>query len=401
MRPFSCILVFILSASLSAADALAVRPTKVVSAYPAISRLEARIVAPTHLRLSARIPGHLVSLGQTEDGQILRVGAVVASGAVLFQQDTSTQERALVTAKAGVALAQASLKELDAGTRQEVKDQIAAEIAVLDAELVIAKRDQERFERLVEKEGTEPAKRLEEASLHVAVLEARRLGLIARQTEATKGATPETRAVLERRIEHAQAMQHEIVDSIARATVTCPTRALVLGRLEDLGAQLNPGQPVVELLGLDDWECEIRVPERLLPLVSIGATLALIHAVLPEPIIVSVVRLGAQVQAGTLAVYASLPKNLPAALRPGASCEVLLPISGEGATVVDRSALTKRKDQHIIFVEDQGLWKERLVVPGDELSEGRIIRQGLKVGETVATGHVEGITDGDAVKRIR
>jgi HlyD family secretion protein len=264
-----------------------------------------------------------------------------------------------------------------------------AAVDELDARIKQQKVDVDRYKRLVEIK-TQPLKRIEEVQLALNVLESQRTSAKARLDEATNGPTKTERALAEARVREAEkalaVAQLDRKDSAVKA----PFDGVITGRFRSVGDYANSG-PMTEVMELTDatrLEADLRLPESCLGRVKPGKTEVIIRgALVKEDLRLPVTRVVPSVDQGMFAVRVAVPPERRGALAPGAfiTGTVKMEGGGEGA-IVPQGAVRIDGEGPFVFVAADGKMERRAVTTGDRLSEGVIIRSGLKAGEKVLVG---------------
>jgi HlyD family secretion protein len=359
-----------------------------------------RVVALRAARISARLSGHVAAWGQNADGRPLDVGDFVKAGQELFRLDTSTFEDRRRVAEAALKLAQALLADLRAGEREERREALRATVAELDARMAENKRDEERFTRLVKEDKTMPVKRLEEIQTQRQVLEAQRRGALARLRESEAGPTATQVAAALAQVAQAQAQLDSVLLDLKDTVCRAPYDGVIFRRFKTLGDYLAtpPVTEVLELVSAHDLEAELHLPERYYAQVAPGQTQVVLRSVLlPAPLRLPVARVipGIDPVQGTFACRVAIPAGQLGGLVPGLFLQADLALDGTAeGVVVPLRALVTRDGKPFVFVAEAGRMKAREVELGDRLTEGVIVRRGLKAGEKVVVGSDEDLKDG-------
>jgi len=321
-----------------------------------------RVVPLFSARIGCRVSGHITEWGRDEAGQPLDVGMSVTAGQTLFVVNPSTFKTHTAAAEAALAYAQATAAEFEARLQDRVKDQ-------------------ERFERLVNVDQTVALKRLEEVQLAVASLK--------QQWAAGQARVKEARAALD-------AAQLDLHDSVVQA----PFDGVITQRLKGLGDYVS-GAPLVEVLELttvDRLEAELRLPEAYLPLVVPGKTRVMLGSpILKNELDLPVTRVVPVVESthGTFVFRVAIPPEQRNGLVPGLFLTGRLLLAGATEEVlVPLRALLSAGDQPAVMVAVEGKMVRRAVTLGSRLTEGVVIRSGLRAGEKVVIGPAEMLKDG-------
>jgi len=350
-------------------------------------------------RVGSRLSARIAEWGKAEDGQFLDAGSPVKAGQELFRlEETTFKDRARV-AEAALKLAQAQLADLKAWERPERREALRATLAELDARIADSKRDEDRFKRLVEVDKTMPVKRLEEIQVQRQVLEAQRRAAQARLDEAEKGPTPTQLAVAEAQINQAQVHLESALLDLKDTVVRAPYDGVITRRFKSPGdyAANAPFIEILELISADLLEAELRLPEKFYPRVAPGTPVLLRSHLLGADLTLPVARLIPEVDPlqGTFAFRVRIPPEQRGKLTPGSFLQGALELGDddEGAVLPQRAVLVQ-EGQAVVFVVERNRMKRRAVELGDRLTEGVIVRRGLKPGERVVLGPADALKDG-------
>lgn len=376
-------------------------PVKVMD--PPRVRVTGRVVAMSSARIGARVGGRIAAWGRADDGGPLDAGSRVKAGATLFSLDRAPFEARLATQKAGLALAEAQLADLLAGTRPERIAALEASVTEIDSRLADFKRQEERYRRLVEQDKTVPARRLEEVQEQIATTEAGRRAAAARLAEAKAGATATEIATARARV--AEATRHVAVLELdlSDTTVVAPFDGIVTHKYRGLGDYVNvtPFVEVLELLNDRDLEAEVRLPEARFADVRAGvSTITLESALLDAPTSLVISRIVASIDPaeGVFVARAPIPPAKQGRLVAGAFVEGFLPRpDAKPRVLVPRGALVSDADGTFAFVAKDGKMQRVQVAPGERLSDGVIVNSGLGADAVVLVGPRHLLVDGAAV----
>lgn len=191
-----------------------------------------------------------------------------------------------------------------------------------------------------------------------------------------------------------------VQDNIERAVVTAPFDGVVLEERSQVGEWIGQGDPVVELLSLEQLEVNVDVPERYLNRFSVGARVPLsfealdgrramgtVSAIIPQ----------ADPQARAFPVKLGF-KN-PGGALPGMLAEAVFPDGGlRTATVVPKDAVVLQGSQQNIFViTDESTVRPAPVRTGEAVGEWIAVEGPVKPGDKVVTRGNERLRPNQAV----
>jgi HlyD family secretion protein len=219
-------------------------------------------VDATRLDIAARVDGRVKEI-PVERGQN------VAAGAVLVQIDNPETLAKHAQMRAALAVAEAQLANVLAGTRAEAIAARKAEMERAQAALVLAQKTFDRTHKLTE-QGNAPQARLDQMtdSLH----ESERAVDQARSAydQAVNGYTKEERAIARASVEKANADIQSVQSIIDQLQVYAPVGSQVYQRNVEPGEYVSPGVPLVTLIDLADVWIHFDLREDLVKDLKVG-----------------------------------------------------------------------------------------------------------------------------------
>ena len=363
-----------------------------------------RVIAVSAARVSPRVSGILAEFGKDDAGKPLDAGMRVKKGQTLFRLDETTMKNALAGAEASLSLAKASLANLKAAPREERVAQLKAAVAELDTRLIDKERELERYKRLVEVEKTLPLRRLEEAQTGTSATRWLRDAAAARLREANNGPTPTEIAMAEAQVAQAQAMMNAAQDDLRDATVKAPFNGIITARAKGVGDYINGsmGNSVIDLVGDDEIEIELRLPEAYMPAIDPGETPAVVRSpLLKTELKLPIARVVTSIEttSGLFMIRVPVPQESKGQLVPGAfvTASVLLGGDRRGVLVPER-AVARDGDKRYVLVADSGKLRRQEVLIGDRLTENVVVNHGLSAGQKVFFGPSDTVKEGTSVK---
>jgi multidrug efflux pump subunit AcrA (membrane-fusion protein) len=324
----------------------------------------------------------------------------VKKGQVLFSIDQSTFKARVEAAQAALTSAKAALDNLVAPTRKERLDALQAAVAELDARVKDREREEARYHQLVQVDRVQPAQRLEEVQLELEQARNQLKAAQARLDEALAGPTRTEIAIADARVKEAQAMLESAQLDLRDTVVVAPFDGVITRRMKGLGDYVAgaPFIEVLELTTLEHLEADLRLPEAYLPQVVGGKTRLTLHSPLMkanQELVVTRVIPDIDPERGTFAVRVAIPAEQRSGLVPGAFVTATLSLDGrDAAVVVPQRAVISNSGKNYVMVADGGTMHLRAVEVGDRLTEGIILKSGLRPGEQVIVGPPEQLKDG-------
>jgi HlyD family secretion protein len=269
------------------------RPTPVAALLMAAAALAlpgCREKAPAdHIRVSGYVEATEVRVAPEVGGRLLELkvaeGDRVNPGDVVARLDTADVALALRRAAADRLAADAQLRLLVAGAREEDIRQAEAQRAAAEADLAASKqelasadRDLQRFEALLasnsgaEKPRDDAATRRDVARDRVKAGEQRVRAAAEAVARLKAGARREEIDAARARLAGADAQIATLEKAQRDATVVSPASGLVTQKLVDEGELLAPRTPIVVVANLDEVWANVYVDEPFVPRVTLGQT---------------------------------------------------------------------------------------------------------------------------------
>jgi HlyD family secretion protein len=216
----------------------------------------------TRFDIAARVDGRVKEI-PVERGQN------VAAGAVLVRIDNPETVAKLDQMKAAMAVAEAQLANVLAGTRAETIAARNAELERAQAGLVLAQKTFDRTRTLTE-QGNAPQARLDQMTdtLHEserAVDQAK-----SAHDQAVNGYTKEERAIAKASVEKANADIQSVQSIVDQLVVYAPVASQVYQRNVEPGEYVSPGVPLVTLIDLADVWVHFDLREDLVKNLKVG-----------------------------------------------------------------------------------------------------------------------------------
>jgi HlyD family secretion protein len=233
-------------------------------------------VEATEIQIAAEVGGRILDLRVAE-------GDRVATGDLVARLDTRDSELQIQRLRAERAGADAQLRLLRAGSREQDIRQAdaqlaaaAADVTTIEAEVRAAQLDLDRFEALLQANAGSRKQR-DDAKARVDVAAERQRAAQERVRAAREtlsrlraGARPEEVDAARARVAAVDAQIASLEKAVADATVTSPATGIVTQKLVDAGELIARGTPVVVVTDLDNAWANLFVPEPMIPRITVG-----------------------------------------------------------------------------------------------------------------------------------
>lgn len=342
-------------------------------------RVLGQLVARQRGEVSTRVAGLVAEAA-------VAVGDRVAKGDVLVRID----DRRL---RLDRDLAVAALAEAEAAVADAVAEESVARAAIgtAKARRETARIELDRIEKLRNSAAFSQA-RFDDLTQEVAVAES----LIA-EAEARRGGA---QASIEREraaVERARAAVAITDQFIADAVVRAPYGGVVVRRVAEIGAYVDSGDAIVEMMNDESLEITADVPAGLVGALDVGMTVA---AELDDTVHAAKVR---AVVADENPMTRTRPVRFvlvdaPAGLAAGQSAILDLPIGRPRlAMTVSKDAIVREASGPVVFVVIDGHAERRPVELGDAIGVRFEVLSGLADGERVVVRGNERLAEGQEV----
>lgn len=255
-------------------------PTKVV-----ISRVVQDNVHSGQTFVGTVMPVRRSVVGSAVEGRVLEFpveeGQFVRAQEPLAQLRTRTFELEIAAARAELRLRQEELRELEAGSRPEEIEEARARHAAAQVASEYARRRQQRVLQIAE------SRSISEDEVDKAVTEASRTAQQLLEAKAhldlvLKGPREEQILQAAARVEVAQEQLNRLEDILEKHTVRAPFDGYVVSEHTQIGHWIKQGDPVVEMVQLDQVDVQALVPEQHLQHLRLGDPARIDFAGIPQ-----------------------------------------------------------------------------------------------------------------------
>ncbi len=219
-------------------------------------------VEVTEVDTGFKISGRVVDL-LTDEGKLVQKGDKIAVLESAELESLVAQSRALLSE------ALAKLEELRTGSRPQEIAQAAASMKAAEAELVKAKKDYERAERLYKSEAIAASQLDAARSAHDSRVEQVK-GAAEQLSMLKEGPRKEVIKAAEDRVQSARAALRVTEERLGDTTLSSSVSGVVLKKNVELGEVVQPGTPVFTIGEIDDPWIKVYIKEDKLALVKLG-----------------------------------------------------------------------------------------------------------------------------------
>ncbi|MDQ3332740.1 MAG: efflux RND transporter periplasmic adaptor subunit, partial [Planctomycetota bacterium] len=361
------------------------------------------------------MPTRRATVGSAVSGRVvefpIEMGDRVEERQTLAQILTETIGLELAAAEAQLELRKQELQELENGSRPEEIEQAKAQLYAAQARNEYAQSRLKRSETLFQRGGV-----TEETLDEIRSLASSSQQVI-NEAEATYRliqAGPRKEKIAQGRAQVAmqEAEVEKLKDQIKKYTVITRFAGYVVAEHTEAGAWVNQGDPVADIVALDEVDLEAYVPENSIPFVRVGEEVRVEIPALPDRLVtgkVISINPQADVRARTFPVLVRVKNEIGdggPVIKAGMMGRAVLPTGPIRKTVlVPKDALVLGGQRPIVYVTgpdpaqpDKTVVRPVPVVPG--VASGSLIEVDgeLRTGQTVVTLGNERLRPGDAVQ---
>jgi RND family efflux transporter MFP subunit len=205
----------------------------------------------------------------------------------------------------------------------------------------------------------------------------------------------------ESRARVAEAALREARAMLGYVNVTAPFDGVVSRRLAEVGDLAAPGKPLLEIEDRGELRFEADVPEALIGMVNAGDKIEVAIPTIRQsfPATVAEVSPTADAASRTFLVKLDLPASPE--LRAGQFGRAAVPVGEAKSLRVPAAAIVKRGQMEIVFVDDAGKARLRLVRTGKPFPDGVEILSGLSEGDAVILTNPAALVDGQTLEAAK
>lgn len=350
---------FLLAVTVGVHDAHAQQPPPAPVAVAEVVQMD---VAAGQAFVATVMPLKRAVVGSAVDGRVVELvvheGERVAEGAPLAKLLTATIELELTAAEAELDLRNQELAELEAGSRPNEIEQAKAKMLGAKADMEFGRAQLIRLQQLRTSNSASPEE-YEQVKARASQSEQVYLELKAAYDLMVEGPRPERIAQARAQVAFQQAMVDRIKDRIKKYTVMSRFDGYVVVEYVDEGTWVTSGDPVMEVVALDEVEVLAYVVEQHAAHIKPGTTVRVDVPALPDEVFtgeITTVIPQADAKSRTFPVKIRVKNTITddgPLLKAGMYARVELPIGPkQSAIMVPKNALVLGGPQPLVYVVD-------------------------------------------------
>ncbi|MEL6241695.1 MAG: efflux RND transporter periplasmic adaptor subunit [Pseudomonadota bacterium] len=388
------------------AQDVAPRPAKVAEVTASSSTISrsypASVLPSREIELSFKVSGQVIELP-------VRAASDVAQGDVIAQIDTRDFENQIAQLQSQRDQATAQLEALRAGARAEEIVALEAAVASAQAQVDQTRDALDRAQGLLDRgvttraqfEGAQAEFRVAEANLR-AQEEQLRIGQV--------GGRPEDIAASEAAIRGIDAQIKVARDSLSDATLLAPFAGIVARRDIENFSNVQAGQSIVLLQGLDVVHLAFDIPSPdVIALTRNGpgqiTNMAVFDALPGQEFEAEIVEFSVQADSATQTYRGRAAVEVPegAVILPGMVARVIASTEGDAAEVsapLSAIAATPEGAPFVWRVDASGVVSQQDVSLGEANGSQVVVTDGLEDGDVIVSAGVSEIIEGMTIRPI-
>ncbi|MEM8864338.1 MAG: efflux RND transporter periplasmic adaptor subunit [Planctomycetota bacterium] len=358
------------------------------------------------------------TVGSAVDGRVVgfpvEEGDRVKAMQPLAQLLTETISLELAAAEAELDLRKQKLAELRNGSRQEEIEQARARMSAAMARQEFAVARRKRAESLDRNASFISADELDEAIALAAEAQESYLEAKAAHALAVAGPRREVIAQAEAEVAVQRAIVQQLKDRIKKHTIISRFAGYVVAEYTEVGMWVKQGDPVAEVVSIDQVEVVAQVVEQSVPFLRLGDEVTVGLAALPGKTFtgkIAAIVNQADPRSRTFPIKIVVDNEIRDSgplMMPGMYARVTLPVGGETvATLVPKDAVVLGGAQPIVYVIQGGERNSPATVAPVAVqlgvSSGSLIQAtgGIRPGQLVVVEGNERLRPGQPVRMQR
>jgi membrane fusion protein (multidrug efflux system) len=212
----------------------------------------------------------------------------------------------------------------------------------------------------------------------------------------------------QKQVDAAKATLRSVQTNVRYSTIVAPFDGTIGISAVRIGASVVPGVTLLNTISSDDpIGADITIDQKeIYRFTQLAKTnlqkgdstfrLAFGDDIYPQPGKISIIDRAVDPQTGTLKMRLIFP-NRDHTLRSGMSGTVKVLTTSQRSVVIPYKAVTEFLGEFFVYVVDSAKVTQRKVALGHQLGRSIIVRDGLKVGETIVTEGVQNLREGAAI----
>ena len=365
----------------------------IVRDLPRFIEATGSLAADAQTDVAPNVGGRVAAIG-------VDLGSYVQRGAVLVRLEDADAKLRVEQADAQARQAQSAVRQAEErlGLRpgQAFDPTRVAEVAAARSALDLAEKQLARYERLIESGDVSRSAYDQQRAQRDQLREQYQAALAAARQSYAGVATARAAA------QAAEAQARQARKSVTDAVVYAPISGFVAERPADLGEYVSPQSKVATIVRTNPLRLRIDIPEQFISLVRPGQSVSVTTSAYADRAFGGrVARISPNVSSAsrTLTVEAEV-ENAQNLLRPGQFATVRLQLpKPEPAVLVPARAVAGTETTRHVFIIRDGRAEQRVVQLGQQEGELVEIKSGVQPNELVATGNLEQLKDGAAVRQ--
>ena len=199
----------------------------------------------------------------------VKAGDSVQAGQTIARITRTDWEAQILRDEAALARAQAQLRDLEAGSRSQEKQELTANVTSAQSVYDKSLADLKRYQTLYDK-GAVSAQQLDTAQSELDVAYNKLVAAKERLSLVEAGTRPETIEAQRLEVERSKAVLTASQTLLADTIIKSPISGLILSKNYENGEYVNPGAAVITVGDMLDCWVKVYIPSTHLGLIAVG-----------------------------------------------------------------------------------------------------------------------------------
>ena len=202
----------------------------------------------------------------------------------------------------------------------------------------------------------------------------------------------------EGRYKIAEAAVKEAETMLGYVQVKAPFDGVITRKIADVGDFAAPGKPLLQIENPENLRFEADVPEAIIDQVHTGEAVDIVITSLGSRIHGTVSEISPTADPNSRTFLARIDFPITKGLRAGQFGRALFPVGEFVSVSVPATALIQRGQMEMVFINEQGRARLRLVKSGKRYGDEIEILSGVSRGDQVIRDNVQSLRDGQPVQ---
>jgi ABC exporter DevB family membrane fusion protein len=342
------------------------------------------------------------TVGQVKE-LLVKEGDVIQKGDILMRLDDEQIKLQVAQARATLDSAQASLEKVRAGARPQEISQAEAAVRQAKINLDSAKENYQRMEKLFS-EGAVPEQQYEQAKNQFEIAEAQYQSANESYKLVMEGAAEQDIKVVEAQVRQAQSALELVQSQLDNTIVKAPISGKITSVTAKTGEMVSSAVPLLVIVDTSELYLATGISEKDVGSVYVGQEAEVYIDAFPQksfPGEATYKGVMIDPASKTMDIKIKITNYGDTEIPPGVFARANITTRKKTDTLlVPSSALVRKRDGEYVFVIEENVAKQRMVVTGIGQENQVEILQGLEQGDQIVISGNLTLQDGDTIRII-